>query len=56
MSHEFTANLSAFDLFLTQWVMAILSKGCKPDNFELQLLALSIFEAFFQILLNVNLS
>ena len=23
-----------FNLFLTQWIMAILSKGCKPDNFE----------------------
>ena len=23
-----------FDLFLTQWIMAILSKRCKPDNFE----------------------
>ena len=23
-----------FDIFLTQWIMAILSKGCKPDNFE----------------------
>ena len=23
-----------FDLFLTQWIIAILSKGCKPDNFE----------------------
>ena len=21
-------------LFLTQWIMTILSKGCKPDNFE----------------------
>ena len=23
-----------FNLFLTQWIMTILSKGCKPDNFE----------------------
>ena len=34
VSHELTAFLSVFDLFLTQWIMAILSKGCKPDNFE----------------------
>ena len=34
MSHELTAYLSVFNLFLTQWIMAILSKGCKPDNFE----------------------
>ena len=25
-----------FDLFLTQWIMAILSKGCKPDKFKSQ--------------------
>ena len=43
--------------------MAILSKGCKPDNFQPHnslkphnLSALQIFEAFIQILLNVNLS
>ena len=35
VSHEITAYLSVFDLFLTQWIMIILSKGCKPDNFEL---------------------
>ena len=23
-----------FNLFLTQWIMAMLSKRCKPDNFE----------------------
>ena len=28
--------LFCFNLFLTKWIMAILSKGCKPDNFELQ--------------------
>ena len=28
------SHLSVFTLFLTQWIMAILSKGCKPDNFE----------------------
>ena len=34
MSHEFTVYLSVFDLFLTQRIKAILSKRCKPDNFE----------------------
>ena len=34
VSHELTAYLSVFNLFLTQWIMAILSKGCKPHNFE----------------------
>ena len=34
VSHELIAYVSVFDLFLTQWIMAILSKGCKPDNFE----------------------
>ena len=34
MSHELTAYHSVFNLFLPQWIMAILSKGCKPDNFE----------------------
>ena len=34
MFHEVTTYLSAFYLLLTQWIMAILSKGCKPDNFE----------------------
>ena len=28
--------LFCFNLFLTKWIMAILSKGCKPDNFEPQ--------------------
>ena len=39
--------------------MAILSKRCKPDNFELHNslnLALRIFEVFVRILLNANLS
>ena len=39
--------------------MAILSKGGKPDNFELHKslnVALQIFEAFVPVLLNVNLS
>ena len=30
--HELAASLSVFNLFLTQWIMAIFSKGCKPDN------------------------
>ena len=34
VSHELTAYLSVFDVFLTHWIMAILPKGCKPDNFE----------------------
>ena len=33
-SHGFTAYFSIFNLVLIQWIMAILSKGCKPDNFE----------------------
>ena len=49
-----------FNLFLTQWVIAMSPKGCKSDNFEshtaLENLALQIFEVFGQILLNVNLS
>ena len=34
VSHELAAYLSVFNLFLTQWIMAILLKGTKPDNFE----------------------
>ena len=34
VSHELTAYLSVFNLILTQWFMAMLSEGCKPDNFE----------------------
>ena len=34
VSHELTAYLSVFNLFLTQWIMAILSKVCKPDTCE----------------------
>ena len=48
-----------FTYFLTQWVMAILSKGCKPDNFESHnslKFVLKTFLAFIRILLNVNLS
>ena len=32
--HKLTVYLSVFNLFLTQWIMAILSKRCKPDNLE----------------------
>ena len=31
---SWTYSLSFFDLYQTKWTMAILSKGCKPDNFE----------------------
>ena len=34
VSHELTAYLSVFNQFFTQWIMTMLSKGCKPDNFE----------------------
>ena len=34
VSHELTAYLSVFNLSLTQWIMAILSKRCKPDSLE----------------------
>ena len=34
VSHGFIAYLSVFNLFLTKGIMAILSKGCKSDNFE----------------------
>ena len=34
VSHELTVYLFVFNLFLTQWIMAILSKGCKPGNLE----------------------
>ena len=47
-----------FDLFLTQWIMVLLSKGCKPTNFNNTLwnLALQIFQASSRILLIVNFS
>ena len=35
VSHELTACLSVFYPFLTQWIMAILSKRCKPNNWIL---------------------
>ena len=34
VSHELTAYISVSDLFLTQQIIVILSKGCKPGNFE----------------------
>ena len=34
VSHELTAYLLAFNLFLTEWIMIISSKRCKPDNIE----------------------
>ena len=34
MSHELVVYRSVFNLFLIQQIMAILSKGCKSDNFE----------------------
>ena len=34
VSLELTTYLSVLDLFLTQWIMVILTKGHKPDNFE----------------------
>ena len=53
-----------FYQFISWWLssineMAILSKGCKPDNFELHNslnIASPLLEVFDQILLNVNLS
>ena len=44
---SWTHRLSLFDLFLTQWIMAILSKGCKPDNFELHN-SLKLSKSLFQ--------
>ena len=29
----FHTYISVFNLFLTQWIIAVLSKGCKPDKF-----------------------
>ena len=34
VSYKLTAYLFVSNLFLTQWIMTILSKGCKPDTFE----------------------
>ena len=58
-SHQLTAYLPVFNLFLTRWIMTILSKGYKPDNFEPHTslkLSFTNFEALVPILLNVNLS
>ena len=62
VSHEPTAYLSVYDLFLTQWIMAILSYYWKDVNqttlnhTTLWNLALWISEDFNQILLIMNLS
>ena len=32
--YKLTAYFSVFNIFLTKWIMAILSKGCEIDNFE----------------------
>ena len=58
VSHELTTYLSIFDKFLTQRIMAILSKGSKPDKFEPHIslkLSLRIFKAFVPVLLSMNL-
>ena len=34
VSHKLTVYLSVFDLFVSQWITAILSKGCNSDNFQ----------------------
>ena len=48
LSCEVTTYLSVFDLFLTQWIMAILSKGCKSDNWMTQLfLTFSLWGVLF---------
>ena len=36
VSHQLTVYLNVSDLFSTQQIMAILSEGCEPDNFESQ--------------------
>ena len=57
VSHQLTAYLSVFNPFLTQWIVAMLPKGCKPDSFEPNnSLKLSLTRAFVPILSNVNLS
>ena len=34
LSHELTAYPFVFELFLTHWIMGLLSKACTPGNFE----------------------
>ena len=34
VSYELAAYLPVFDIFLTQLIVTILSKGCKTDTFE----------------------
>ena len=52
VSYEITAYLSVFDLCLTQWVMALLLKGCQPqttlNHKTLQNLTLQILESLFE--------
>ena len=36
VSHELTAYLHVFNLFLAEWIMTMLWKGSKPHNFEPQ--------------------
>ena len=58
VSHGLTAYLSVFNLFLIQWIMVILSKGSKPDNFEPHnslKLSFANVRGLVPILLNVNL-
>ena len=67
VSLELNLPFCFFYLFLTWWIMTILSKSCTPDNSHQLLpkttitttpknLALQIFEAFVLILLIANLS
>ena len=57
VSHEHTAYIAVFELFLTQWIMVV-SKVCKSYSLNYLILrnvALLIFEVLIQIVLNVNL-
>ena len=49
------SHLSVFKKFLTQWIMALLSKGCIPDKFEAHI-SLKFCFNLVPILLNVNIS
>ena len=48
LSPELTTYLYVFYLFLTRGILAILSKGCKPDNFESHN-SLKLFKSFTNI-------
>ena len=48
LSPELTTYLYVFYLFLTHGILAILSKGCKPDNFESHN-SLKLFKSFTNI-------